>query len=171
MCSLKSHSVTFSRVTGSPRFKERKHPSFNTYLNEHVSTLHHKKSLKDGIHIIVIIFGKHTPPYPKIPICDNKDRQNSHIWKKNKSETNGPMPYTMSEARKSKIHPPEYRQSHSHWLRPTTVLPEMGLGNRSLYLTALFLLAVFLKLCKNTIKRINHHGIFRIQASLESPKT
>lgn len=146
MCSLKSHSVTFPRVTVSPRFKERKHPSFNTHLNEHVSTLHHNKSVKDGIHIIVVIFGKYTLPYPKIPICDNEDRQNSHIWKKNQSETtNGPMPYAMSEARNSKVHPPIISLT-ANGCAPTTVLLEMGLGSKSLSLTALFLLAVFLKL-------------------------
>lgn len=97
MCSLKSHSVTFSTVTGSPRFKERKHTPA-PHLNEHVSTLHHNKSLKDGIHIIVIIFGKHTLPYPKISIYNNEDRQKSHIWKRSKSETtnSGPTPYTTS---------------------------------------------------------------------------
>lgn len=112
------------------------------HLNEHVSTPHHNKSLKDGIHIIVIIFGKHTLPYPKISIYNNEDRRKSHIWKRSKSETtnSGPTPYTMSWGQE--------QQGPSSWVSflrlsvlqplaaPTTVLLERGLGSKSLSLTA-----------------------------------
>lgn len=70
MCCLKSqchffHGHRFSQI-------QREKVQTPYHLSEHVSTSQYNKSLKNGICIIVIIFGKHTLLYSQILITTMK---------------------------------------------------------------------------------------------------
>lgn len=126
MCSLKSHSVTFSTVTGSPRFKERKHrppppPHISMNMCQHHTII---KAWRMG-YILLWSSSENTLFHtPKYQFTTMKTGGSPTFGKGAKVKQRIVVPHLTPclEARNSKAHPPEYRssdcQSCSHWLPP-----------------------------------------------------